>query len=329
MRRGPDSEMLSTSATPGLRRADITAARTTRYLVVLLGTIATFVGIVELYLREDVIARSDRARRVRAVYESENASVFIGDSTFDLLFPIEGFENLAPPGATILELEVLVRAFYRFRKPERVVLLAAPQLFGSRRLSARNRGSADNYGQHVGLPFALYAFEPGVSRQLKKYGTDLPRWLAGTLPPHEPVAYDALFWGERTARNRTKHRALRIKTQIPVQGFHKSAHYRSYRRLLEFLATAGAEVCLLQNPTTPLYRRDLDSRRTTQRANAAFAKWAREFGFQRVDGNSIRAGLSLNDYINGDHLNEAGAKKFVPAALAACFPSRVGVSEGA
>lgn len=139
------------------------------YVATLIGSVLAFCLVIEGFLRTVAIERSDRPRRVRAVYQSPLDDAVLGDSTFDMLFEaglLRDFENLSPRGATALELEHYARAYYRFREPGLVILLAGSQLFGPARREGGSRGSEDHYGQLVGLPFAVYAFEPGISRSL-------------------------------------------------------------------------------------------------------------------------------------------------------------------
>ena len=295
---------------------------TTRYLLVVFATLAAFIGLAEAYLRTTVIDRDDRARRVRAVYESKHKDVMIGDSTLDVLFPIPGFENLAPPGATAIELELLTRAFFRFREPRRVLLLAAPQLFGSERIRARARGSEAHYGQHIGVPLVLYSFEPGTSRLLAFYGRSIPLWLSGRMPPRRG-GYEGIMWADRTPANRAKHRRRRLPSQVPVRGFRHTAHYTAYQRLVEFLAERNATVCMFRNPSTKLFRKGQDASPRTRAAIAELRELAASHGFRFVDGIQVDPALDIRDFTTADHLGPAAAERFTRAALAACFPEPV------
>jgi hypothetical protein len=293
------------------------------YVATLIGSVLAFCLVIEGFLRTVAIERSDRPRRVRAVYESPLDDVVLGDSTFDMLFEaglLRDFENLSPRGATALELEHYARAYYRFREPGRVIVLAGSQLFGPARREGGSRGSEDHYGQLVGLPFAIYAFEPGISRSLAETGRFLPAWLTGRLEPWSPPVYQGPMWWERSEADRAKHRRNRLERTLPRPGFMAESHVAAYRRLLVFLRERGARVCMLRSPLAPGFRAATDAHPLAAKAQRTLRSWADEFQFRYVDPAELALRLTNRDFLNADHLTDDGARRFVPRALATCFP---------
>ena len=174
-----------------------TAANSRRYLALVVGLLLLFFAVVEIFLRSEIPERGKRAALIAEVYTSSHRDLIMGDSSFEFAFRgVSDFANLSGRGSTTLEMEHLLRAYYSWRDPGRVILIASPGLFSRRRHDYGTYGTEEFFDQYRHVPFGFFVFEPGISQQLTRLGPLIPQWLVGRLPPHEPHDFTATEWAE-------------------------------------------------------------------------------------------------------------------------------------
>jgi hypothetical protein len=140
------------------------------------------------------------AKRVAAVYErrawpvlgdSQLDSVLIGDSQMHTAFlEHPGFFKLALTAETTPMLEILVREYFRFRTPKKVIIEAGPQFFAQAQLDNGMRRHEFYFAQNNWIQHATgirsYLAEPDIGSHIGEALNVLlapyrPRWI-------EPVA---------------------------------------------------------------------------------------------------------------------------------------------
>jgi len=96
---------------------------------IILGIIA-YVFIAEIFLRIYVIPNDELSQVAVSVYESEKRDVIIGDSQFKFGFPKNYalFEDLSYNGMPVETMEIILREYYRHKKPNKLIIIAAPHM---------------------------------------------------------------------------------------------------------------------------------------------------------------------------------------------------------
>jgi len=103
----------------------------------------------------------------------------------------------------------------------------------------------------------------------------------------------------------------------PVEVPEASRNARTYERILQFLTSNGAEVCMVVMPLTQLLRSSMINVAEFQRAELFLESLAAEYGVRFVDMSDVITNAAL--FVDADHLNGDGAREFASLLEAACF----------
>ena len=302
-----------------------------RYLGILLAGTVVVLAVAEWMLRTWVVPIDDgRPNRVHLVYSGDRPDAVLGDShLYRAFIASQHFANLARAGSSPHALEIVAREYYRHREPGRVIVQASTQLFNKLMQTRKTQRHDEYFGQNLGLPFQLYVFEPGISRELaafwdpaalrKKATTSRGRMKhAGRVVQREAAARRSLTDEERRDLARR-----RVQSNRPVADVARSEGFAAYRRTLVFLAEQGARLCLVRTPVTSLYRALSREDLRHRQADAALRDLARELGLAYVD--FVDLDLALDDvtsFTNPDHLTTAAAADYAERVEQACFDGR-------
>jgi hypothetical protein len=315
-----------------------------QFIFAFAATVVVGVALLEWSLRSlihDQRTEALLAKRVAAIYEPRTwpvmgdsfaAGILIGDSQMYTGFYLPEFHpaffKLALSAETAPMLEILVREYFRFRTPKRAVIAAGPQLFAQRQLNNGARKHDTYFKQNNWLQHAtgirLYAAEPGIGSFVGEATGALiakARLVMAAVAqeevqvPDEPLAH----WGLYSAAQRRYLAASRATVQTPIPGFESTSHFAAYRRMVEFLAERGAELCFLRMPLVPEYLDAIAQDEGFNRAYAAFRELARSYGAPYVDFTGLDIEYAPEHFWNQDHLTVAAAAVFAPRALTACF----------
>ena len=297
-----------------------------------LGLVA-FLALSELALRLFVVPVIDsRANRVHLVYGATNPDVVLGDShLYRPFINSERFANLARAGSSPQALEIVAREYFRSMAPGRVIVEASPQLF--RELMERRKAQRhDEYFTHnFALPFHLYVFEPGISRELaalwdpaalRKATEDARgrRHTAGIYVEREAARRRALGMDERRELTRS-----RLVSNRPVADVRSSHSFAAYRRTLEQLQARGAKLCLARTPVTDLFLQMSRNDSQYVAAEQVLRELADELGIRFVDYLDLELPLTVDAFTNPDHLTTRVGEIYAERLERACFgPSRAG-----
>ena len=280
---------------------------------IILGIIA-YVFIAEIFLRIYVVPNDELSQIAVSVYESEKRDVIIGDSQFKFGFPKNYalFEDLSYNGMPVETMEIILREYYRHKKPNKVIIIAAPQMLAENRLERGDLGFKEYFKFNaVKLPFIIYAFEKLVSRNL----ADFSKWIH--YKPEQKLKEN--MWEVTTDENRIEMTRKRIETQRPVKNFQETQNFKSYYKILALLKDKKAMVCLLRMPVSDEYRELIRNDKDFLASEAAFKEMAALYKVKYVDLGQIPLKYDPSFFINSDHLNEKGGRLFAPLAEKYCF----------
>jgi hypothetical protein len=284
------------------------------YIIGMIIGIILYIISVEVFLRIYVIPHDRLSQIAVSVYESENRNVIIGDSQFEYGFPKDypGFENLSINGLPVETMEVIIREYFRHKKPGKIIIIASPQMLAKNRVERGDWGFKDFFKLNtIDTPYMLYAFETLVSRNL----ANIFKW-ADNKPQEQ---YKENLWEEITVEKRTEMSKKRMIIQRPVDDFFKTNNFKSYYRLLKLLKEKEAKVCLLRMPYAVEYQAVIRNDKAYLDSETAFKEMAKFFEVKYVDFKQIPLSYDASFFINSDHLNTKGRKLFAPLAEEFCF----------
>jgi hypothetical protein len=299
-----------------------------RYLLIVALGAGLALALAEGLLRRYVVPIEDgRANRVALVYDAPRADAVLGDShLYRAFINSETFANLARAGSSPHALEIVAREYYRHRAPGRVIVEASPQLFNPVMQQRKAQGHDAYFAQNLGLPFVLYVFEPGVSRELARladpaklqHAAEVARGRRKTDGPvvrREAAVRRALPDAERLRQARA-----RVDSNRPVQGVVASEGFAAYRRMLELLQARGARVCLARTPVTDLYLEVSRNDPAYRETENALRTLADELSIPYVDFVDLDLDLAVDSFTNPDHLTTKAGGGYAKRLEAACFP---------
>ncbi|MBI5676302.1 MAG: hypothetical protein HZC48_10850 [Nitrospirae bacterium] len=284
------------------------------YIVCIILGIIAYVFIAETFLRIYVIPNDELSQIAVSVYESGKQDVIIGDSQFKFGFPENDalFKDLSYNGMPVEAMEIILKEYYRHIKPNRVIIIAAPQMLAENRVERGDLGFKEYFKFNtVKFPFMIYAFEKLVSRNL----ADMSKWIH--YKPEQKVKEN--MWEKTSGENRIEMTRKRIETQRPVRNFQETQNFKSYYKILTFLKDKNAAVCLLRMPVSIEYRELILNDNDFIASEAEFKKMAALYEVKYVDLGQIPLKYDASFFINSDHLNEKGRRLFAPLAEKYCF----------
>ena len=245
------------------------------------------------------------------------ADAVFGDSHASLGFTgVDGFVNLAFPGENLATAAGKARAYYRDRKPGRVILQADPSMLAP----ARDREPPTRYDNlDAGRSWLRILDERHRSRLTaywrvwrsgegfttnRRFEADGAQTQSGRLADRPAAERDALALEE-------------VLKQRPAEDPAASPGMAALSSLMAGLTQRGARICLVGFPMAPDYRRHAAARPAVQAARDAFAALAADHGVPYRDFAAAVDDPSL--FLNADHLNRQGALQLAPEIVRACF----------
>jgi len=283
------------------------------YWVGLIIGILLYIAAVEIFLRIYVIPNDRLSQIAVSVYESEKQDVLIGDSQFEYGFPENPpvFENLSFNGLPAETMEIILREYYRHKKPNKIIMIANSQMLANNRVERGDLGFKEFFKLNtVDLPFMIYAFERLVSRNL----SDIAKWIH-----YKPSPKNKDMWEDVNEDTRIEMTKSRIEIQRPVNNFQETQNFKSYYKILKFLKERNATVCLLRMPIASEYQELIHNDNEFLASEEAFKEMAKLFEVKYVDFRQIPLPFDASFFINSDHLNEKGRRLFAPLAEKYCF----------
>ena len=323
--------------------SSVSDARSKSFVLTFLATFLIGIGIAEWVSRAKVVRSFAEARRAEEVYRSPLNSAIFGDSQMYAAFaPYRSiysnlprdpeFEMMALSGESMLMVEVLVTEYFRFRRPDKVILPVGPQFFAANRLARGHAGYDTYFGQNNWLQhhvrFVSYFAEPGIGgftttllvRNVVSQQESAPIEREGCrISPAERR------WTDYSPRCRAWLATGRVAGQRPINGFETSPDFAAFVRLARALKSKGAQLCFVRPPVSEEF--EMLTREDVQYQIALRKMWslADELGARKVHYKSLPS-IEQQAFLNQDHIAPEGAKLFAMTAIAKCFSDQIPTS---
>lgn len=279
-----------------------------------------FLATTELLIRVRVIPNDRSIWHRDLFFRSDSQNVIFGDSHTSFgVHGLSGFLNLSFPSENVPLIEIKVRRYFADKQPGKVILQATPNMFSPDR---------DNYDERIDArPYITKNWKPYLwmftrTHQEKIY-TYWKLFLSGagfenkyTFQPDGALTQKD-YWSTSSASQRHFLTERRIDQQRPYAEPAEIRSAQSYARILEFLKSRGAEICMVDMPVTPLYRELSSNYEEFENARVLFRSLAADHEVRYTDMSASITDLEY--FSNQDHLNERGSLNFAPLLESACF----------
>ncbi|MFT6285964.1 MAG: hypothetical protein ACJAYC_002462 [Halieaceae bacterium] len=299
-----------------------------RFSLILLCTILASLLSVELCLRY-LDMSTPSGKLVDKVLAQRVNHVVLGDSHVGLVDHLQNFSFLGRPGASLYELDRIGRSRFRWQVPGHVMIEVGPQMFAAKRhLTWRGLLPGSLERQH--LPLSLYILEPEMLNELQ-------RWLKGRMDIFSPPETEEVIAIRRKLRDwvqgsksyydidelvHSRYMKAKKPAQIPIDNLESSLAWLNFLASLEWLQEQGARVCLVRAPLTNVYAAQLNAEDAVTNHVERMEQLAQNLGVRYVDYLALGFGeLSLDYFLNADHLSTVGSALFWPKVEQACYSS--------
>lgn len=300
-------------------KSSSTGSSSRAYVIGLLGATVVTLAILEVLLRLYIVPIPNTTpNRVHKVYTAKGNDVVIGDSRVYYAYPAEymGFVDLSRDATTIAMTEILVREYFRHRRPGRVILQASPH----RIREYDPRGYDKYFGLNVGLPVVPYVFELGVTHSIGKL-FDMQA-LAAFRKEREEVRHLGAEWAQKSEAERLRLTRNRVVGQRPLRSESVDRNPRAYVRTIHFLQDRGARVCLVRMPISKEYQTLIEGDEAFDEAVAFFETSARNNRIPYVDFRALPMDYDADVFVNQDHMTAQAGRRFFSLVEQACFGER-------
>ena len=278
---------------------------------------------------------------LRMIAEVDASKAVLGDLHVGLTSYIPHYAFLGQVGQQPGELLLLVRSLYAHRRPERVIVEAAPQWFGEYHAGRRPLLTSATLAPPRGLfgvhllalsgPYSGALFDnlwadlrSVVTAALGAAHASVPRPNSETFKQfirEWEQSFSSSPWSQFPLEKRQVLTANRVYQQNPIKGFETSEPRHAFEQAIAFLMERGAEVCMFRTPVTADYLRIADQ--IADSRYAAFDTYIRAFATSRklklIDFRSLSFSFDDSRFTNADHLNSAAAEAMWPLVADACF----------
>jgi len=293
-------------------------------LIVGLAAVAA-IPATEMLIRARVIPNDRFLWHLDLFLSRQNENVVLGDSyTSSGVHGLPGFLNLSYPADSIPTIETKVRSYFAEKQPGKVILEADPYMFSPHREQMKPLYDVHQFGKN--RRFRLWMFTAlhrnNIIKYWELYFQRAPFHNQYTFQPDGALTKKRswLEWAPDTRLDWASKSVDPINW--PVQAPGATEYGRSYQRILAFLTSRGAQVCMVDMPLAPLVRASIENSPDDprfRRGQDYYQALAPKYGAAYVDMSSV-----VNDdlyFLDALHLNEAGALEFAPLLEAACFGS--------
>lgn len=295
-----------------------------RYVITVLLCVAllsiSFLTATELLIRARVIPNDRLSWHRDQFFRGDSQNVVFGDSHTSLgVHGLSGFLNLSFPSENVPLIEIKVRRYFANKQPGKVILQATPHMFSPDRDNQDERNEARPFITNKWKPY-LWMFTRAHYQNIYTYWK---LFLSGAsfenkynFQPDGALTQEG-DWRETSLSQRRFLTERRIDQQKPYAEPAEIRSVQSYARILGFLKSRGAEVCMVDMPVTPLYRELSANYEEFESARVLLRSLAADYEARYTDMSA--AITDLEYFLNQDHLNERGSLKFAPLLESACF----------
>ncbi len=316
---------MSSSYTSSFRRYGVLLVLITGILW--LGFMAATEWLIAAKVRPYVWAQYANPSYVQLFNTGRTTDVIFGDSYLAQgIHGLEGFVNLAYPGDNIRLTELKVRDYFGDKQPRRVILQADPQLFASTR-EVINLGNETEKilpgGEMPSRPtvwMLTYPHRGLIYTYWKRYLTGEGFGDRAELLPQGGIISNAV-WADEDEDTRLRRAHKVILHEIPVKDVGASENGLAYERMLIFLATNGAEVCMVGAPMSDEYRLISNDFIEYGETREFLVSLAAHYGFTYL--NLADRITDATMFADQNHLNAHGAAVFTQMLESGCFRHEV------
>jgi len=277
---------------------------------------------------------------LRMIAEVDASKAVLGDSHVGLTSYIPHYTFLGQPGQQPGELLLLVRSLYAHRRPERVIVEAAPQWFGEYHIgrrplltSAALAPPKSLFGVHflaLSGPYSGALFD-NLWADLRSVVAAALTAARASVPRPTPEIFKQFIreWEQSSSSNwsqfpldkRQVLTAGRVYQQNPIEGFETSEPLHAFENAITFLIARGAEVCMFRTPVSTDYLRIANQIKDSR--YAAFDTYVKAFAASKklklIDFRSLSFSFDDSKFSNADHLTSSAADAVWPLVADACF----------
>ena len=286
----------------------------------------------EWLVQSRVLPEDTFERHLLLFHSSRKVNAIFGDSHAARgIWGIEGFINLAWPSDHIRIREIKVKSYFKEKKPGKVILQTTPHMFNP---AAEERG-LENYPDLFGrqrLPrvrMVSSQHKPHLYSYWQRFVTNKEFRSNVTLQPDgaltrttvfaEEVATSdpVTFTNEGPEAARLQRTNYNLSCHIPMPDIPSTRNAEALRRILAFLDSRDATVCMVTSPVSAEYLALSSKVPGFGEAKEFFGSLATKYGVQYVDMSDAITDQSM--FADPDHLNDVGAKVFSQLVPGVCF----------
>lgn len=295
----------------------------------LLGFVA-LLGASEFVVRYRVEPKDHFWRNVAVFFSSKSENVVLGDSIAARGFHgAPGFVNLALPGEPPILTELKLAAYFRSTRPNKVIVSLNPNIF--------RRSSNINLKQYREIYLSpkeplLKIFKQRHKDRMLGYWLI---WLSGrefesnvTVPSEGGILLrnpaENSEYANRREEVRLEEATKNVSRDLISEKFKGHENLKIIARIVEFVRSKGGEICLVEFPYAPEYRRATQQFPRFEEARKFLREFAESTGAHYVDFWDRYDDAKF--FLDPSHLNEAGARDFAPQAVRECFGVTSGLS---
>ena len=306
----------------------------------LLMTTESLVYIRELVLYKD-IPNTPLEWHIDKFLSGSSENVVFGDSVASAgVHGLPGFLNLAYPNR-LPTIERKIRLYFSRNRPGKVVLQASPHMFSSyieehepteigyfhRNLGLLLCNNSNTLGScQLPYPWALKRLYQSTifikNTTIDKNRKVVPQSKDSSNPNIFQFDGAMTLFLRVTDLSEQERREMvneRLVLYTPDPMPEATLAGQSYRRILEYLTSRGARVCMVGMPTDSIWRQITRGYPEFREARNYFRSLAADYEIRYVDmSTSITNASHFNDSL---HLNLRGALEFTPLMETACFGS--------
>ena len=296
------------------------------YLVACLGVLMLLVGASEWLVRTKVFPQDTMRKHIALFDRTTSPYVAFGDShvargfdaaapVVNLAYPSENIEKMAWKAARYLEKTPSVEA---------VLIQADPHLFASYRTEAGLGDYPaifvnDNRKTLLSLSARYRPQLPALWQSFVTSGGRLRSTIETTVQGALLSPGNLAAWPPAQVIEFTE---LRLKLHAPEASLTQSRQAVLYREMVMSFTDAGAMVCLVSFPTSPVYRKhfadmNIEIKQRWDEARDFFVRLAQHPNIQFVDHTARYGDPEL--FRDPDHLNKGGAVLYGPVLQETCF----------
>jgi hypothetical protein len=309
-------------------------------LSIFVGVLIASATFLEAYCRLSNRFNDFSFSYLRMIAEVDASKAVLGDSHVGLTSYIPHYTFLGQPGQQPGELLLLVRSLYAHRRPERVIVEAAPQWFGEYHIgrrplltSAALAPPKSLFGVHflaLSGPYSGALFD-NLWADLRSVVAAALTAARASVPRPTPEIFKQFIreWEQSSSSNwsqfpldkRQVLTAGRVYQQNPIEGFETSEPLHAFENAITFLIARGAEVCMFRTPVSTDYLRIANQIKDSR--YAAFDTYVKAFAASKklklIDFRSLSFSFDDSKFSNADHLTSSAADAVWPLVADACF----------